>query len=83
MSEKKPPEALDHPDFGRLPARRLIDCIFALSPDGPILHHHIEEVEVANEGDTTVYTLSGRNPDAERYRCQVIPPLVPQFPSFD
>tara|TARA_R110002073_G_scaffold90936_1_gene214400 strand:+ start:3321 stop:3572 length:252 start_codon:yes stop_codon:yes gene_type:complete len=83
MSVKKTDEILLHPEHGRLPARRLIECIFALSPAGPILHHHIEEVDVRTEGDATIYTLNGAAPGAERYRCQVIPPLVPQFPVLD
>ena len=83
MSAKKPDEILLHPEHGRLPARRLIECIFALSPDGPILHHHLEEMDVHAEGGATVYTLNGTDPGVDRYRCQVIPPLVPQFPDLD
>lgn len=83
MSAKKPDEILLHPEHGRLPARRLIECVFALSPDGPILHHHVEEMDVSTEAGATVYTPNGSAPGDERYRCQVIPPLVPQFPVLD
>ena len=82
MSERKL-EALAHPEHGRIPARRLLDCVFALSPDaGPILHHHIEEFDSATEGDWTIYTPNGNPPNADRERCQVIPPMVPEFPQM-
>ena len=83
MTEQKPPEALVHPEHGRIPARKLLDCIFALSLDGPILHHHLEEVDVSEELGVTVYTLNGKQPLPERSRCQIIPPMVPAFPSLD
>ena len=33
-------ELLSHPSLGTLPARKVLECIFALSPTGNILHHH-------------------------------------------
>lgn len=83
MSDTNPLEVLMHPEHGRLPARKLLECIFALSPDGPILHHHLEEVNVAEDGGTIVYTVNGNGPKPERSRCQIIPPLIPQFPRLD
>jgi hypothetical protein len=83
MSEDKPAEALVHPELGRLPARKLLQCIFALSPDGPILHHHLEETDVSHESELTLYTLNGQSPLDERSRCQIIPPMVPKFPRLD
>ena len=83
MSEDKTAEALVHPELGRLPARRLLQCIFALSPDGPILHHHLEEMDVTQESGITLYTLNGEAPLDERTRCQIIPPMVPKFPQLD
>jgi hypothetical protein len=83
MSDKKPAEVLVHPVHGRIPARRLLQCVFALSPAGPILHHHLEEVDRSEDAGTIVYTMNGCEPGPQRYRCQVIPPLVPQFPAVD
>ncbi len=83
MSEQKPPEALEHPEHGRIPARKLLDCIFALSPDGPILHHHLEEVDRSEDSGTIIYTVNGTQPLPERSRCQIIPPMVPAFPTLD
>ncbi len=83
MSENTPPEALEHPELGRIPARKLLQCIFALSPDGPILHHHLEEMEVRQDSGTTIYSFNGGTPLAERSRCQIIPPMVTKFPVLD
>ncbi|MFT4560886.1 MAG: hypothetical protein ACI9BW_000623 [Gammaproteobacteria bacterium] len=83
MSEIPPPEALEHPQHGRIPARKLLQCIFALSPDGPILHHHLEEMDVREDSGTTIYALNGGTPLAERSRCQIIPPMVTKFPVID
>lgn len=70
---------LQHPEFGELPARRLVDCVFALAPSGRILHFHVEQVEMIEDGDTPRYRLSATPALAERARCQVIPPLVNAF----
>lgn len=83
MTEQKKPEALIHTDYGRIPARKLLDCIFALSPDGPILHYHLEQVDVSDESGITLYTINGEAPQPERSRCQIIPPMVPAFPVLD
>jgi len=83
MTEQKRPEALVHSEYGRIPARKLLDCIFALSPDGPILHHHLEEVDVSDESGVTLYVPNGALPLPERSRCQIIPPMVPAFPILD
>lgn len=84
MSQTKLPEALVHPNHGRLPAQRLLDCVFALSPNGgPILHYHIDEFDESEADGLRLYTFNGTEPGAERYRCQVIPPRVPQFPQLD
>lgn len=80
MSDKKSPEALDHPEHGRIPAHTLLQCVFALSPDGPILHQHIEEMDVAEDSAVVIYTPNGKSPLPERSRCQIIPPRVTQFP---
>jgi len=83
MLEPKRPEALVHSDHGRIPARRLLDCVFALSPDGPILHHHMEEVDVSDDTGITLYIINGTEPLPERRRCQIIPPMVPAFPTLE
>ena len=83
MSNNTSPETLVHPSLGKLPARKVLECIFALTPDGPFLHHHLEEVETSQAGGGTVYTLNGQSPAAGRERCQIIPPLVNEFDSFE
>jgi hypothetical protein len=73
-------EVLSHPALGKLPARKVLECIFALSPTGSILHHHLEEVSKTDlENDGVLYTLTGQPPSAGRERCRVIPPFVRQF----
>ncbi len=83
-------ETLVHLEHGRLPARKVLDCIFALAPTGKYAHHHIEEVSVEARGGETdgeiLYTMNRTPPAAGRERCQIIPPFVrefdpPEFPS--
>lgn len=70
---------LDHPQHGELPAKRLIDCVFALAPNGRILHFHVEQMEIENGPDSTCFRLKETAPHAERARCQIIPPLINAF----
>lgn len=70
-----------HPEHGELPARRLIDCVFALAPNGRILHFHAEQMDIETRDDGVCYRLTGRPARAERARCQVIPPYVTAFPA--
>ncbi|MBI3245196.1 MAG: hypothetical protein HYZ50_01675 [Deltaproteobacteria bacterium] len=73
-------EILSHPTLGKLPARQVLECIFALSPEGTFLHHHQEEVsttDLANDG--ALYELNGQSPAPGRERCRVIPPFVREF----
>lgn len=72
-------EVLSHPALGKLPARKVLECIFALSPTGDFLHHHQEEVSATDLEDGVLYTLTGQPPAPGRERCRVIPPLVRQF----
>jgi hypothetical protein len=73
-------EIFTHPSLGKLPARTVLECVFALSPEGKILHHHREELDAADEGnDTVVYTLNGQSPAPGRERCRIIPPFVREF----
>jgi hypothetical protein len=72
-------EVLSHPALGKLPARKVLECIFALSPTGNILHHHLEETSTTDLADGALYTLTDQPPAAGRERCRVIPPLVRQF----
>lgn len=84
-------EILSHPSLGRLPARQVLECIFALSPTGNILHHHLhhhlEEVSQSalpgEEGKGVFYTLTGAPPASGRERCRIIPPLVRQFDTLE
>ncbi|MCS6927455.1 MAG: hypothetical protein NZ578_16315 [Candidatus Binatia bacterium] len=77
------PERLLHPSLGELPARRILDCIFALSPTGNILHYHIEQVNKTDlppaEGAGIRYTLTDQPAALGRERCRIIPPLVREF----
>jgi hypothetical protein len=70
---------LHHPELGELPAQVLIDCIFALAPNGRILHFHIEEMETENRPNEHHFSPNGDEPAPERSRCQVIPPFVTVF----
>lgn len=73
-------EVLSHPSLGKLPARKVLECIFALSPTGSILHHHLEEISKTDlEGGGVLYTLTGQPPAPGRERCRIIPPLVREF----
>lgn len=79
----QPPEVLVLAEHGRIPARKVLECIFALSRDGRILHYHLEEMDVAAGSDAIVYTFNGSAPRDGRHRCQIIPPMVPEFPVLD
>ncbi|MCC6706771.1 MAG: hypothetical protein IT492_04325 [Gammaproteobacteria bacterium] len=72
-------ETLVHPEHGSLAARRLLDCVFALTPKGTIAHFHIEQMDVETRDDEVIYRLSARTALPERARCQIIPPFVPAF----
>lgn len=79
-------EILSHPSLGRLPARRVLECIFAVSPTSNILHYHLEEAsqtDLAGEEGTVLYTLTGAPPASGRERCRIIPPLVRQFDTLE
>ena len=76
-------EVLSHPTLGKLPARKVLECIFALSPTGSILHHHLEEVGKTDSADGVLYTLTGQPAAPGRERCRVIPPLVRQFDALE
>ncbi len=70
---------LHHPDHGELPARALVDCVFALAPNGRLLHFHKEQAEIENRDGARHYTLTGAAALPERSRCQMIPPFVTAF----
>ena len=84
MKEK---EILSHPSLGKLPTRKVLECIFALPPTGSILHYHLEEViktDLATEkGGGILYTLTGTPPASGRERCCIIPPLVREFDTLE
>lgn len=70
---------LHHPDHGELPARVLVDCVFALAPNGRLLHFHKEQVDIEDRDGAQHYTLTGTDALPERSRCQMIPPFVTAF----
>ena len=79
MPAAERPETLTHPEHGEIPVRRLLDCVFALTPAGRILHYHIEQTEVWDTHEMRRYALTGAPPSPERARCQIIPPFVNAF----
>ncbi len=79
MNSAHPSETLLHHEHGELPARRLLECVFALTPAGRILHYHLEQTERVTTDTTVRYTLNSAPPNPERARCQVIPPFVTAF----
>lgn len=81
-------ETLLHPEYGRLPARKVLDCIFALAPTGKIAHFHTEQVEPTETAGEILYAKTDTAATDGRERCQVIPPFVrefdpPAFPSIE
>jgi hypothetical protein len=72
-------ETLVHPKHGSMPARRLLDCVFCLTPAGRILHFHAEQMAIEASVAEIRYTLTDASARPERARCQVIPPFVPEF----
>ncbi|MGR8949732.1 MAG: hypothetical protein ACU84Q_16945 [Gammaproteobacteria bacterium] len=73
----------DHPDLGRIPAKVLLDCVFALTSEGKILHYHSEQLSADESGQEILFSLSGEPADESRSRCQIIPPRVPEFPKLN
>jgi hypothetical protein len=76
-------EVVRHPEHGEMPARRLLDCIFALTAAGRIAHYHVEQVDIDERGDTILYVWTGVPAGEERTRCQIIPPFVTEFDRLD
>lgn len=74
---------LQHPEHGELPAAKLVDCVFALAPNGRILHFHTEQLDESRRDEELHYRLSDRDAAPERSRCQVIPPFVNAFKRRD
>lgn len=83
MSTSQKRESLSHPEQGELPARKLLDCIFALTPEGRIRHFHLEQVRTEEVDGGVRYVLTDAPPAPERARCQIIPPFVTEFPKLD
>ena len=77
-SEK--PSYLAHGDHGDIPAKIVLDCVFALAPGGQILHHHAEEFSIEENDSTITLSMNGQAPEQSRSRCQIIPPRIPEFP---
>jgi hypothetical protein len=75
----QPKQTLLHPELGPLPARRVLDCVFALQPNGPILHRHLEDVTVETSAGEIRYVLGAQAPSAAHARCRIIPPRVLEF----
>lgn len=57
----------------------LLDCVFVLTPEGRILHYHIEEISIQQKDGNEIFLLNGSSPEEGRDRCQIIPPLVNAF----
>ncbi len=78
--DSKKPSYLVHSDHGDIPAKILLDCVFALAPGGQILHHHAEEFDIAEQNGALLLSVNGNAPNESRSRCQIIPPRIPEFP---
>lgn len=80
-------EVLLHPSLGKLSARKVLHCIFALAPNGTILHFHQEQVsnsDLPTPGPTGIlYTLTDTPAAEGRERCRIIPPFVREFSAVD
>jgi hypothetical protein len=76
-------EVLLHLSLGKLSARKVLDCIFALAPNGTILHFHQEQVSTGDlptpGAPGTLYTLTDKPAAEGRERCRIIPPFVREF----
>lgn len=79
MNQATTISSLVHPEHGEMPALRLLDCVFALTPAGRILHLHAEQLSCEESTGARRYTLTLAAPAPERARCQVIPPFVNAF----
>ncbi len=79
MTSKQARQSLQHPDHGEMPVCRLLDCVFAMSPNGRILHFHVEQTDVETSPDHVRYTLTTREPQPERARSQNIQPFEPEI----
>ena len=69
----------EHHEKGSCPIELLLDCVFVLTPEGRILHYHIEEISIHQKDGDEIYLLNGCSPQKGRDRCQIIPPLVNTF----
>lgn len=79
MTELSTAVSLIHDELGLLPARRVLDCVFALSPAGSILHYHLGQLSAVDEEGRTHYRVQDPNGAPDRARCRIIPPLVREF----
>ena len=79
---KEKPTVFNHPDFGKLPSKVVLECVFVLLPSGDIAHHHQEEVDIDETEQEIVFSVNGHDPDTNRSRCQIIPPRIPEFPKL-
>jgi hypothetical protein len=65
----------------------VLDCVFALLPEGRILHRHIDDLgfgartgaDGTDADDTICYVLGDLPPSPAHARCRVIPPRVREF----
>lgn len=75
------PSYFAHGDHGEIPVKIVLDCVFALAPDGQILHHHAEEFSIQENDAEILLSFNGEAPEESRSRCQIIPPRIPEFPN--
>ena len=75
----EPQRWLDHPDHGACPVVCLLDCVFALTPGGRILHFHREQVDAEARSGEERFRLNGAEAAVHRAQCQIIPPFVTEF----
>ena len=63
----------------RLPAIKILDCVFVMDSSEQIVHFHEEELGIKTVDSEQRYFLNGSAPSEERSRCQVIPPFINAF----
>lgn len=78
-SNAAPAEILIHPEHGPLRARRVLDCVFALLPEGRILHRHIDDLTLQMSPDQPGDDVSGDTvqPGSRPVRRYVLGDLPP------
>ena len=63
----------------RLPAIKILGCVFVMDRSEQIIHFHEEELGIKMVDSEQRYFLNGCVALEDRSRCQVIPPFINAF----